>query len=113
MSLLFAVATALAYGLVGDFSDLLFGFWGTAALILLPSFGLLAWLLRKVLPTQAGRWMAFQILLYGILLPCMAGLDPVRSSLYLNVCAILFLAFIAWQWAKASIIDGNPQTINA
>lgn len=102
ISLLFGAATALGYALVGDFSDLLFGFWGTAALILVPVFFLLARLLRKVRPGMAGRLMSLQLLLYGILLPCVAGLDGDRQSLYLNICGVLFLAFVAWllveQW---------------
>ncbi len=97
ISLLFGAATALGYGLLGDFSDLLFGFWGTAAVILLPIFILLALLLRKVMPGITGRLMALQLLLYGILLPCLAGLDGERQSLYLNICAVVFLGFIAWQ----------------
>jgi hypothetical protein len=100
LSVLFGAATALGYGLVGDFSDLLFGFWGTAALVLVPAFGGLAWLLRKVMPGTGGVLMAAQLLLYGILLPCLAGLDPVRQSLYFNVCAGLLLAFVAWQLVK-------------
>ena len=75
LTLLFAAATALGYGLLGDFSDLLFGFWGTAVLILLPIFLLLARLLRKAVPGPTGRLMAFQFLAYGILFPCLAGLD--------------------------------------
>src|SRR5260370_34769866 len=55
ISLLFAVASALNYVLLGDFSDLLFGFWGTAAFILLPMFLLLAVLLRKIVPGVTGR----------------------------------------------------------
>jgi hypothetical protein len=97
ISLLFGAAIALGYGLLGDFSDLLFGFWGTAAIILLPIFFLLAALLRKVLPGIAGRLMALQVLVYGILLPCLAGLDADRQSLYLNLCGVGFLAFTAWQ----------------
>ena len=34
LTVLFATATALGYGLLADFSDLLFGFWGTAILVL-------------------------------------------------------------------------------
>jgi hypothetical protein len=97
ISLLFGAALALGYGLLGDFSDLFLGFWGTAIVILIPIFYFLARLLRKVLPGLAGRLMAIQVLLYGILLPCLAGLDTDRQSLYLNLCAVLFLAFIAWQ----------------
>ena len=100
VSLLFGAATALGYGLLGDFSDLLFGFWGTAALILVPMFLLLAALLRKALPGITGRLMALQLLLYGIVLPCVAGLDDRRETLYENLCAVLFLAFVAWQLMK-------------
>lgn len=100
ISLLFGAATAMGYALLGDFSDLLFGFWGTAALILLPAFILLAWLLRRLMPGLNGKLMAGQLLLYGILLPCLAGLDSDRQSLYLNICAALFLAFTAWLLLK-------------
>ena len=48
LSLLFGAAMALCYGLVGDFSDLLFGFWGTAAVILLPVFLFLGWLQTRI-----------------------------------------------------------------
>lgn len=97
ISMLFGAATALGYGLLGDFSDLLFGFWGTAILILVPIFILLGKLLRKVIPGTTGRLISLQLFTYGILLPCIAGLDSDRRSLYLNICAILFLAFAAWQ----------------
>ncbi len=97
ISLLFGAAIALGYGLLGDFSDLLFGFWGTALLIMVPIFLLLARLLRKVVPGNTGKLMARQMLLFGILLPCLAGLDSDRQSLYLDLCAGIFLAFITWQ----------------
>src|SRR5205807_4624576 len=45
LSVLFGATVACAYGLLGDFSDLLLGFWGTAGVILLPVFVLLGWLL--------------------------------------------------------------------
>ncbi len=47
LSVLFGAACACAYGLLGDFSDVLFGFWATAALILLPVFLMLTWLLTR------------------------------------------------------------------
>jgi hypothetical protein len=97
ISLLFGAATAISYGLLGDFSDLLLGFWGTALLILVPVFYILSKLLRKIVPGTAGRFMAWQVLLYGILLPCFAGLDANHQSLYTNLCAVLLLGFIAWQ----------------
>jgi hypothetical protein len=108
LSVLFGAATALGYGLLGDFSDLLFGFWGTAALVLLPLFTLLAWLLRKAVPGIAGKLLAAQFLAYGILLPCLGGLDEDRQLLYLNLCAGLFLAFVAWQLARQWQTDREP-----
>ncbi len=113
LSVLFGAATALGYGLLGDFSDLLFGFWGTAALILVPSFVLLAWLLRKILPGLNGQLMALQLLLYGILLPCLAGLDSDRQSLYLNICAGIFLAFTAWLLLKAGKVHSAKKHFGA
>jgi hypothetical protein len=93
LAILFTTATAFGYGLLADFSDLLFGFWGTAALVLLPMFGLLAWLLMRVMPVS-GKWLAVQFLLFGVVYPCIAGLDDDRQSLYLNLSALAFLAFI-------------------
>lgn len=113
LTLLFAAATALGYGLLGDFSDLLFGFWGTAVLILLPIFLLLARLLRKAVPGTTGRLMAFQFLAYGILFPCLAGLDTSRQSLYLNLCAVLFLGFAAAQLLNYLGTGRIPETAPA
>lgn len=95
LAILFSTATAFGYGLLADFSDLLFGFWGTAVLILLPLFGLLALLLTRAAP-KAGKWIAAQFVLFSIIYPCLAGLDDTRQSLYLNLFALEFLAFIAW-----------------
>jgi hypothetical protein len=99
LAVVVATATAFGYGLLGDFSDLLFGFWGTAILILLPLFGLLAILLMRAAP-QAGQWIAVQFLLFAVVYPCVAGLDSDRQSLYLNLCALEFLAFTAWLLVK-------------
>ena len=112
ISLLFCAATALGYGLLGDFSDILFGFWGTAVFILVPLFVLLACLLRRVLPGKAGKLLAGQFLVYGLLLPCLAGLDDEHQLLYLNICALLFLTFIAWQlrnhWSSEVVPEPWP-----
>jgi hypothetical protein len=43
----------------------------------------------------AGRWIALQMILIGIVYPCVAGLDAERQSLYLNLCAVVFLGFAA------------------
>jgi len=109
----FGAAGACAYGLLGDFSDLLFGFWGTAVLILLPGFVVLAWLLTKLAPPVSANLLALQLLLFGILYPCVAGLDVDRQSLYFNVAALLFLALAAWQmggrWLRLQHLP-EPQT---
>ena len=96
ITLLFGTATAFVYGLLGDFSDLLFGFVGTAVLVLIPLLLALAWLLRRITRDAAGNGLALQFLIVGILYPCIAGLDPVRQTLYLNLIALGFLAFTAW-----------------
>jgi hypothetical protein len=113
ISLLFAAATALSYGLLGDFSDMLFGFWGTAAFILLPMFLLLAGLLRKVVPGTTGKLMALQLLIYGILLPCLGGFDAGRRSLYLNLSAVLFLAFVALHLLRQRKVQELPAPVPA
>ena len=79
--------TAFGYGLLADFSDLLFGFWGTFILVLLPLFTACAALLLRVAP-EAGRGLAIQFILFSVVYPCLAGLDPVRQPLYLNLCAL-------------------------
>jgi hypothetical protein len=99
LTILFATATAFGYGLLADFNDLLFGFWGTTFSILLPLFALLASLLKRTVP-EIGKWLAVQFLLFGIVYPCVAGLDSNRQSLYLNLCALVFLSFTAWLLVK-------------
>ncbi len=94
LTVLFSAATAVSYGLLGDFSDLLFGFWGTAALVLLPLFALLAVLLARI-GGGAGRPLAGLLILFGIIYPCVAGLGGKWQSLYLNLCALVLLAFTA------------------
>ena len=99
LTVLVSTATALGYGLLADFCDLLLGFWGTAMLVLVPYFLLLAKLLIRASP-RIGQWLAAQLLLLGIVYPCLAGLDADRQSLYLNLCALAFLSFAAWLLVK-------------
>ena len=106
-AILFSIATAFGYGLLADFSDLLFGFWGTAILILSPLFLLLAALIMRSSP-QAGKWIAGQFLLFSIVYPCAAGLDGSRQSLYLNLCALEFLTFTAWMLVKFLASEKKP-----
>jgi hypothetical protein len=95
LTILFVTGTAFAYGLLADFSDLLFGFWGTFVVILLPFFTLCAVLLRRV-ALAAGKGLIVQFLVFGAFYPCVAGLDPSRQPLYLNLCALGLLLFTAW-----------------
>jgi hypothetical protein len=111
LSILFGAECACGYGLLGDFSDILLGFWGTACLVLVPMFLLLAWLLKQVASPGPGKALAAQFLLFGILYPCLAGLDSDRQSLYFNLAALVFISMAAWQlghrlWpARASLAD--------
>jgi hypothetical protein len=97
ISIVFGAASACAYGLLADFSDLLFGLVGTALVIFLPAFCGLAWLLKRVVALAGGQWLALQLLLFGIVYPCVAGLDSERQTLYFNLCTVIFLTFTAWQ----------------
>jgi hypothetical protein len=95
LTVLFAAATAFAYGLLGDVSDLLWGFWGTAGLMLLPGFAFLAWLLARTVRGGVGALLGLQMIFLGIVYPCVAGLDGARQSLYFNLCALVLLASAA------------------
>jgi hypothetical protein len=99
LGVMFAAAIALAFGVLGDFSDLLFGFWGTAIIIFLPLSVLLAWIAMRIVGGATGKILAGLMLAFGLIYPTVAGLDVDRQSLYLNVCGFLFLAFTAWQLA--------------
>jgi hypothetical protein len=95
LTILFVTGSAFAYGLLADFSDLLFGFWGTFVVVLLPLLTLCAGLLLRIAPA-AGRGLAVQLILLGVVYPCAAGLDLARQPLYLNLCALGLLLFTAW-----------------
>ena len=116
LTILFATATAFGYGLLANFSDLLLGFWGTAILILLPLFALLAKLLKRAAP-GIGKWLSVQFLLFGVLYPCVAGLDSDRQPLYLNLCALTYLSFTAWllvkRLADEKIPEPSPVAVNS
>jgi hypothetical protein len=110
ISILLGAATTFAYGLLGDFSDLLFGFPGTAVLILIPLLLLLATLLKRAASGHAIKALALQFLIVAILYPCAAGLDAGRQTLYLNLCAIGSLGFTAWVLASCLRHSSVEQT---
>lgn len=113
VSVFFSTAAACGYGLLGDCSDFLFGFWGTALVVLVPAFVLLAWLLTRVAPRHAAGALSLQFLLFGIVYPCVAGLDSDRQSLYLNLAALVFLALAAWQLISRFQSPGQPANATA
>ena len=114
LTILFVTGTAFGYGLLADFSDLLFGFWGTLVIIVVPLFAVATVLLRRVAP-EAGRGLAVQFILFGVVYPCLAGLDPARQPLYLNLCALGLLVFtaqlVAERLAKDKLTE-PPQLVN-
>lgn len=103
---LMAVAMALAFAFLGDFSDLLFGFWGTAALVFAPLVLFLCWLARLLIGGLTGGGAAVLLAIFGIIYPAAAGLDPDRQNLYLHLCVFAFLAFATWiltaKWKAAA-----------
>jgi hypothetical protein len=60
----------------------------------------LAWLLTKLAPRPFSNLLAFQLLLFGIVYPAVAGLDSDRQTLYFNLGALIFLAIAAWQLTR-------------
>jgi hypothetical protein len=113
LSVLFGVACACGYGLLADFSDVLFGFWATASLILVPFLVFLAWLLTKLAVSGSGKILALQLLMFGILYPCAAGLDSERQSLYFDLSALLFLSFAAWELVGGLSNGGNRTSLTS
>ena len=107
---LFASAVALGFGVLGDFSDLLFGFWGTATVIFLPLLLLLAWWVRRLIGGTTGKMLAALFIVFGLIYPTAAGLDGDRQSLYLNFCGFLFLAFTTWQLSHQVADELRPSS---
>jgi hypothetical protein len=96
VGVLVGCAVALGYGLLGDLSDTFLGFWRTSISILIPLLIALGWLTSRCLPTLEGKLVGLELLLFGAIYPCLAGLDANRETLYLNVSAFIFLAIAAW-----------------
>jgi hypothetical protein len=99
LSVLLSAAVALAFGALANLSDLLFGFWGTAAFVFAPALLAIAFLVKRLVTGTTGSILSGLIVVFGLFYPAAAGLDADRQSLYLNVCGFLFLAFTGWQLA--------------
>jgi hypothetical protein len=101
LSVFIGAAAAFAYALLGNFHDIVFGFWGSAMVVLVPVFGLLAWLVTRAASGPTGKLLAGELVVFGVFYPALAGLDAERQALYLNVCAALFLGMMAWQLRRS------------
>ncbi len=112
LCIFFGAATACGYAMLADFSDVLFGFWGTAILVLVPMFLGLSWLLTRIAPVRTARLLEIQLLLFGLLYPLAAGLDSERQSLYFNLCLLIALGLIAFQLAPRYISGSSPELLS-
>jgi hypothetical protein len=74
--------------------------------ILIPLLLALGWLTSRCLPTSEAKLVGIELLLFGAIYPCLAGLDADRETLYLNVSAFIFLAIAAWMIVQRT---GTPR----
>jgi len=95
--ILVGAAAVFAYGLLGNFHDIVFGFWGSLVVVLVPLFALLTWMVTRAVAGTAGKLLAMELILFGILYPSLAGLDAEHQMLYLNLCAVVLLVITTWQ----------------
>jgi len=89
-SILFAAAIACSFGLLADCSDLLFGFWPTAGLVLLPMLVFLAWLLTKLAPRPFSTcWLSSSYFLESSIRQSLASIQIARhfTSIWVPWCS--------------------------
>ena len=98
-STLVGAAVALGYGLIGDLSDTWLGFWGAYLAILTPLLFVLGFILTRTVKGVEGRMIAGELICFGLVFPCLAGLDQNHQMLYLNACALILLITAAGQLA--------------
>jgi hypothetical protein len=113
VGVLVGCAAALGYGLLGDLSDTFLGFWGTAIVMLIPLLIALGWLTSRCLPALEGKLVGLELLLFGAIYPCLAALDADRETLYLNICAFIFLSISAWMIAQRTGLQQTSVTAHA
>ncbi|HTS17445.1 MAG TPA: hypothetical protein VMP11_07725 [Verrucomicrobiae bacterium] len=100
LDVLVGAAAVFAYGLLGNFHDIVFGFWGSVVVVLVPLFAVIAWTITRIVAGLPGKLLAVELVLFGILYPSVAGLDADRQMLYLNVCAAVLLVVTTWQLVR-------------
>jgi hypothetical protein len=108
-AVLLSAGVAMAYGLVSNLFDSPIGFWGAAAVVLMPCFAGVAWLAIRWLRGIEGKLLAGLLVLVGLVYPLVAGLDVERDALYLDLAGLLLLGMAAVQltkrWASAASHD--------
>jgi hypothetical protein len=116
LDILVGAAAVFAYGLLGNFHDIVFGFWGSAVVVLVPLFALVAGVIIRVVAGLPGKLLAVELVVFGILYPSLAGLDADRQTLYLNLCAVVLLVITTWQivlWTGNPIASASPSRASA
>jgi hypothetical protein len=99
-AVLMGATTALAYGLAGSLFDTPLGFWGGAAVVILPILAAVCWLVTRLLPGVEGKLFAGCVFLFGVAYPLLAGWDARRDGLYLNLGALMLLGVTAVQLVR-------------
>jgi hypothetical protein len=107
VSVFIGAAAAFAYGLLGNFHDIAFGFWGSAAIVLMPVFVSLAWLATRAVAGATGKLLASEVVVFGVVYPVLAGLDADRQALYLNIAAASWLVLTAWQLRETARLNNE------
>ena len=88
---------AVATGLLANLSDTPLGFWGALGVIVVPVLVGLAVTLRRA---GAGAGLMVEAAVCGLVYPILAGLDPERELLYLNLVTALFLVSAGGQFVR-------------
>jgi len=63
--------------------------------------------LNRLAPRDNARLLAAQLLFFGVLYPCVAGLDSDRESLYFNLAAVVFLTLAGRQLLRRQWVIGG------
>jgi len=111
VSLFGGALLALGYGLLADTSDLLWGFWPSAVVVLVPLFAGVCILVTRALPGREGKLLAGALVLFGLIYPCAAGLDAERVTLYDDLAGLAFLGLAGVMLRRR--LGGGPEGAGA
>jgi hypothetical protein len=99
-TVLAGAALAVGYGLLADLSDTALGFWGASLAVMLPMLIIIAAMTSRGLAGAYRKMLTISALLVCVAYPYAAGLDDARGVMYLNICALIFLAMTGWALAR-------------